>query len=260
MKGGKNRQPLGYTIIEVMIVLAVSGVMFLIAASFINGKQEHASFTEGVNQMASNIQDIIEQVTDGQYSDIGLTCTSPDLNAPMPTVSVNSSAISNQGGNHDCVFIGKLLHFYISGGTTYPENYEVFSLVAARTATGPDNATSGSVLTSQAAVPQSLEVRKMTVSGATTNNIGFVQSQGNQTNLINGSTNGSQTVKLVNTSGLSSATADPANLGTINTATSALICLSDGTQYAAIDVGDNNDSQLSANVAMYGTTVGPACS
>lgn len=55
MKGGKS--PLGYTVVEVMIVLAVSGIMFLVAANFINGKQQKTSFANGVNEMASRIQD-----------------------------------------------------------------------------------------------------------------------------------------------------------------------------------------------------------
>ena len=68
MNGGKR--PLGYTIIEVMIVLAVSGVMFIIAASFISGKQESTAFTEGANEFASQLQQTIAEVADGQYSDV----------------------------------------------------------------------------------------------------------------------------------------------------------------------------------------------
>ena len=59
MLGGRNRhskQPFGYTIVEVMIVLAVSSAMFLIAANFINGKQERTAFSQGSNEMVSQLQ------------------------------------------------------------------------------------------------------------------------------------------------------------------------------------------------------------
>ena len=82
MLGGKNKQPLGYTIIEVMIVLAVSGLMFIIAATFINGKQQRATFTAGVNEMASELQNVIEQVNDGSYADVPLNCVSAGAGFP----------------------------------------------------------------------------------------------------------------------------------------------------------------------------------
>src|SRR5579884_2456783 len=123
MKGGKNKKPAGYTIVEVMIVLAVSGMMFVIAALFIQGKQEKASFTAGINQMASQIQTTIEQVTDGQYSDITVPC-----NFTTTTTIGGSGSPVQQGNNPNCVFLGKLVHFL--GGSSV--QYEVVSVVGGR--------------------------------------------------------------------------------------------------------------------------------
>ncbi|HEX4774335.1 MAG TPA: prepilin-type N-terminal cleavage/methylation domain-containing protein [Candidatus Saccharimonadales bacterium] len=129
MLGGKNKQPLGYTIVEVMIVLAISGVMFLIAAQFIQGKQEKTSFTVGVNEMASQIQDVIEQVTNGQYSDIPLKCAGTTTNSVGAQVTFPPGAGTAQGINSSCVFLGKMFRFDVSKDNT---QYEIFSLAASR--------------------------------------------------------------------------------------------------------------------------------
>lgn len=102
MKGVK--QPLGYTIIEVMIVLAISGLMFLIAANFISGKEESTSFTEGTNEFVTDMQSVINQVTDGQYSDISFQCVSSGGTLSFPSGG-------SQGTNPACVFLGKFLYF-----------------------------------------------------------------------------------------------------------------------------------------------------
>jgi len=266
MKGGK-KTPLGYTIIEVMIVLAVSGVMFLIAANFINGKQEKTAFTQGVNEMASRIQDVIEQVTDGQYSDVLLQCSWNGPGTPT-TVSPVVSATPTQGTNSNCVFLGKLVSFT----DPTPDQYQVVSLAAGRA-----DATNGvtpslanvdpaviTSLTTTATTNQSLNVTGMSVtdsSGAkhinTYYNIGFVEGLGTGDG-VDSFQSGSQTVSLVYSSlspaGINGATTTT-NVG-LNTAQAAVICLSDGTQSAQINLGTNNN-QLNINVQRL--SPGAAC-
>jgi prepilin-type N-terminal cleavage/methylation domain-containing protein len=130
MKGGKNKSPLGYTIIEVMIVLAISGVMFLIAADFVNGKEQRTAFTDGVNTLASNIQDVIEQIGDGNYSNIPITClvkngslaiSNPALTAPTP-----------QGTNSDCVFLGKVF-FWPTPAQNPDDQYYLYTMAGSST-------------------------------------------------------------------------------------------------------------------------------
>ncbi len=282
MKGGKR--PPGYTIIEVMIVLAISGVMFLIAATFISGKQERTAFTAGVNDMASNIQDTIEQVTDGQYSDIPLTCTAGTSSYPTFSAVANSQ----QGTQYGCVFLGKFFHF-AGGATGTPGSpkYEIFSLAGNRL-TGAGNpainlsdiwpvpiASSDLSLdlTTQQVVPQNLDVIDVTITygsastSAPNYGFGFIQSQGalnNSPGLNSLYAPGAQTVGLVYDSGLTtSGMSEPSAIQAFQNpmtivapATTASVCLTDGTRYATIDVGatTGNGDQLSANVTFKGTT------
>jgi prepilin-type N-terminal cleavage/methylation domain-containing protein len=251
MKGGQR--PLGYTIVEVMIVLAISGVMFVIAATFISGKEARTAFTSGTNDFSSQMQTTISQVVNGQFSDVALGCT--------VGASLSFSTSGNQGTNAPCVFVGKFLHFSESGDAT---KYEVFSLAGARDVTtlnGPPPVTpvlgGGADLTQQQLISQSLSVNspiKVTDAAGvvhSTYGFGYVQSLGTS-NGSGGFNSGGQTVGMVYASGLGSNNADEATAaaditGTLLPAVSASVCLTDGTRYAQILVGSSND-QLTVSV------------
>ncbi len=108
MKGGKL--PLGYTIVEVLVVLAVSGVLFLLAADFITGKQSKTSFQQGSNELVSRLQAIVEEVSTGHYADIPLTCDA----FSNPSRLIFDPTVKPQGSNQDCVFLGKIIHFSVA--------------------------------------------------------------------------------------------------------------------------------------------------
>jgi prepilin-type N-terminal cleavage/methylation domain-containing protein len=251
MKGGKR--PLGYTIIELMIVLAVSGLMFAIAASFISGKQEKTSFTAGVNEMASRIQDTIEQVTDGKYSDILLNCSFSGA-----TVTINSGG-SGQGTNPTCTFLGKIMRFTPVGTSS---DYKIIPLAggllngsgSSPTLVNVHPTIISSLITPQI-IPQNLYVAKMTVNGSPSyDNFGFTQSLG----VANGTgsfQSGAQTISMVY-SPITSGQPDSTVTSNVAAAQSAILCLSDGTQNAQIIIGANNN-QLGVNV--HRLSVGVAC-
>lgn len=264
MKGGKR--PLGYTIIEVMIVLLISGVMFIIASQFISGKEQTTAFTQGVNTMASQVQNTIQEVVSGQYSDIPLNCT---FNGGNTTIVPGNNA---QGTNPECVFLGKLIRFT---GLNSP-NYEVISLAggqidptalpATTTAqqilndTDPTVICSGtSCLTTSQSIQQQLNIVGMSVTDAsgivhknTFYNIGFIQSLGTpngQGSFQSGAQPISMVYSPVTTPG---AEPDTSINGNVDYAQSATICVSDsaGTtsgQLAKIIIGSSNNQ--------YGVTV-----
>ena len=264
MKGGKT--PLGYTIVEVMIVLAISGAMFLIASSFISTKQERTAFTQGVNALTTDIQDTIQEVTDGKFSDIPIGC---NFTLGSPNVLTLNVPANSQGGNPKCIFAGKFIHFSVAGtGGPAAQRYEPFSLAGGRSATTYTDAKITPVttallggvslyeLTSAGIVPQSLDVKQVRINGSATDNfgIGFVTSLGT----ISGGKyiSGSQRVQLAATSaaitgGGSSmnrqAAAEKVKAGIV-LVNSVDICVYDGTKHAHITIGDNNN-QLAATVS-----------
>jgi hypothetical protein len=122
MSGGKNSQ--GYTIVEVMVFLIISGSMFLMAAVFVNGKQGKAEFRQGLNEINQQITQIVNDVNNGLYpwrSDIS-------CNANNPGAPVFGSGTSSQGESQGCVFLGKVIQF---GTTKYDDHgYNIYSVAA----------------------------------------------------------------------------------------------------------------------------------
>lgn len=275
MKGGKT--PLGYTIVEVMIVLAVSGVMFVIAANFINGKQAHTAFNEGANDLVSSLQNVIQDVTDGHYSDVPISCTAADPTNPGTSITplAGVAGPSVQGTNSQCVFLGKLVHFY-GPPSTRATHINIFSLAAARNITGslPQPGVAAiPTLTTQANISQGLFVAGMHVYDAAGNDhtapysIGFVQGLGDlDQSRVGVYRSGAQSVGLVYATTLNGSTAgSEGNVvgGAVQPARSAIICLSDGNRFAQLLVGgaitggnanSNNSNQLSVSLRQSGTT------
>src|SRR5947209_7153977 len=100
MKGGKTKTPRGYTIVEVMIFLAVSGFMFIIAAQFVSGKQAHAEFRQGMNDVKAQVQQTINDVANGYFpSNSDFSCNT-ESGRPQP-----DTGSTGQGQNKGCVFM-----------------------------------------------------------------------------------------------------------------------------------------------------------
>jgi prepilin-type N-terminal cleavage/methylation domain-containing protein len=259
MLGGRNKQSKqlpGYTIIEVLIVLAVSGMMFVIAINFINDKQGKAAFTQGTNELVSQIQNTIEQVTNGQFSDVPLNCSFSG-----GTTSVTSGT-RPPGTNSTCIFVGKMLRFQADATT-----YDTLSLAGGRVTTNGagtpitpslsniDPVVIGS-LTREQKVPQQLLIKSVLVtdaSGTPSNanvfNFGFAEGLGT---VSEGSfQSGAQTVAMIYSSSTTAI-----NASTLKYAKSATICLTDNKRYAQILVGStDNSSQLSVRAKVV-----PTCS
>jgi len=112
----------GFTIIEVMIVLAVTGLLFVSAAALISGKQNQTAFDQSIRQVQSQIQQVINEVTVGFYPNLGnIQC-----NGAGGTVALTKAAGTAQGANAGCVFLGKAIQFQV--GSTDPEQFKVYSI------------------------------------------------------------------------------------------------------------------------------------
>jgi len=157
MKGGlqadsqtdsKQRKYAGFTVVEVLIVLAVTGLLFVSAASLISGRQNQAAFDQGIQQVQSQLQQVINDVASGYYPNLAdFTCKNT---GGLLTITGGSTA---QGTNGDCLFIGKTLQFG-SGVATDPERFATFSLAGLRTnAAGDQNMTLAA--TSPTVIPNS---------------------------------------------------------------------------------------------------------
>ena len=268
MSTGKH--PPGYTVIEVMLVLAVSGFIFTIAATFVNGRQAKVAFTEGSNLMAAQIQDVINEVIDGEYSDTPLEC-SYSSGSTHPNIA--SSATDTQGKNAECVFLGKMFHFN-NNADSEDTRYDILSLAAGRaTPDDSDRPLTDLVesdpkvitgLTTRHLVPQNLDINKITVNDTFDSYVfGFLQGQGS---LDSGDSldNGAQGVNLYFIEGAGPALTVDQAIIRINSpvflekANKVEICLSDGERYSVVNIGVTN-GQMTATTKIWGTTKPGVC-
>lgn len=113
MNGGKNSKPhsFGYTIIEVLLFVAISGFMFVVAAIFINGKQANAEFKQSVNSANTLVNTTINDVTNGFYPPA--QNTKCDTSSGRPKLTTGGGV--EQGANLSCVFMGKVIQFGVEG-------------------------------------------------------------------------------------------------------------------------------------------------
>lgn len=115
----------GYTIIEVMIVLAVSAALFAAAITGYINQNRRTQFSESVQTFAQNLQDLINDNDTGYYSSKeNFGCTAGNIGFP----TVTSSAAS-RGTNSSCVFLGKALQL---APTDNSSAYDALTVVGRR--------------------------------------------------------------------------------------------------------------------------------
>ena len=133
-RGGLAISAQGFTIVETLIVLAVTGILFVSAALMINGKQSRTDFQVGVRNLQQRLQQIINQTASGYYPNNGdFRCTVTGLiGSPLRISSVDPTG---QGQNQDCIFAGTAVVF---GGPGSADKYGVYPLAGQRTYGGVD--------------------------------------------------------------------------------------------------------------------------
>lgn len=103
----------GYTIVEVMIFLAVTSALFLVAMVAINGRQAQTEFAQGARDFHSRIDDIINDASNGNFPTTpNLTCNVSGDSAP--NVNSDSGSPKDQGTNQDCINMGKVVQLKIN--------------------------------------------------------------------------------------------------------------------------------------------------
>jgi len=105
MKQGGKRTAAGFTIVETLIVLAVTGMLFVSAVALINGRQNRTQFTTAINNLQQQLQLIINETTSGYYrNNADFSCTK---GLPPAINNVGNS----QGTNSGCTFLGTVIYF-----------------------------------------------------------------------------------------------------------------------------------------------------
>jgi prepilin-type N-terminal cleavage/methylation domain-containing protein len=119
----------GFTILETMIVLAVSGILAVSAILLVGGRQNKVEFQTAINDLTQQIQQVINETASGYYpNNKSFNCSANPGTAPSIAAGTNG-----QGTNSGCLFVGKALRFGNAGGATLQASqYTVYPLMANR--------------------------------------------------------------------------------------------------------------------------------
>jgi hypothetical protein len=263
----------GYTIIEVLIFLAVSAVLMTFSFNLINGKQAEAEFNQKMRDTRSQIQDWLNDASTG--------LSGADSSNSHCTVSGNSPPIIDKNSlaspQPQCIYIGKAVQFTDSAMSADQSErifgYSVFGRrLSAGTGDLPVNLADSSPIaaTGQGSGDRDLtqefniaplQVKSVTANGPYTGShlIGFYNSfNTEQTTAFNGSTD--LNIFEYNFSGSTSAgntlagsavrdclklVAPCSNPATL---TSYQVCLTDGHRTARLSISSPNGTGAETNI------------
>jgi len=121
----------GYTIIEVLIVLAISTSLLFAAIAIFKGQQDETEFTQVVQDLNSKVINYANQVSAGTFPESEeYTCNG---GTPRPTLALASGKL---GGRQGCIFLGRAIQFSVDSG-----NVNVYTILGKQTDASGDPVT-----------------------------------------------------------------------------------------------------------------------
>ncbi len=101
----------GYTMTEVMIVLAVSGATFVMIALAFSGRQARVEFTRAVRDFEAQLQNIMSNVSAGHYQSEAVNCNAPLAPGDYPVIAPYNPVTDTK----TCIFLGRIVKPSITG-------------------------------------------------------------------------------------------------------------------------------------------------
>ena len=99
----------GYTIVEVMIVLAISGAMMVASVALISGKQQRTEFSTASRAVSQQLKTVINETTSGHFPNEGdYECRRNPGGGPTKLSQVTGMS---KPDNSDCILVGNVFVF-----------------------------------------------------------------------------------------------------------------------------------------------------
>jgi prepilin-type N-terminal cleavage/methylation domain-containing protein len=141
MKTGLKTQ--GFTVVEVLIVLAVTSILFVMAVLLVSGQIQKAEFSTSINEVRSQIQQVMDNAATGYYAQTTkFTC----LRGNESLVIIPPDGTQARGTHNGCVFMGRALQFGVSSDAATdgqtpknapndvpdPETFNIYNMMGAQ--------------------------------------------------------------------------------------------------------------------------------
>lgn len=253
------RQSSGYTIVEVMIFLAVTSLLFVMIAVTFAGQRGRTQFTTAARDVESRLQDLTNDVSVGFYPSSGdFTCIQ---SAGRPAIT---GTPSDQGTNVACIFLGRVVQFQAGGDAN---RYDVYSVVGLRQSGGQDvsnydeaQPATSEVLREEFRLPAAIEAASVRVNNPlrSVDSVGFFSVLGSGGTPGVGQQSGSMSVSVLPLESGGNMVSTVGGItqsyfsGSQNPVDGMTICLNSGTsnQHAILTLG-GGDRQLSTDMVIH---------
>lgn len=124
----------GFTLFEVMVVLAISSVVFFAAVTVFQGKQGKTEFSQGMHDIDSEFHSIVNDVGVSTFPDTNKKCTAKDQGSGVgQRPELSGFAVNGTGTNQDCIFLGKAVQL---DDQSNPNLINIFTVLGVRVFNG----------------------------------------------------------------------------------------------------------------------------
>jgi type II secretory pathway pseudopilin PulG len=128
--GTGGERSAGFTIVETIIVLAVSSMLATSAMLLVSGRQNKTMFQVASNNLKQQLEQIINETASGFYpNNNDFSCQGST--GGQPVINTDPVSYEQQGKNNSCIFLGKALAFGIDDPGS--KAYIVYPLIGNRT-------------------------------------------------------------------------------------------------------------------------------
>lgn len=136
MKKGQSSS--GYTIVELMVVLAVTSALLVSGLLLVSNQQAKTELKTYSDTLKGQIDQVINNVAAGYYKNTtNFQCTASPTQPSLAAAATNS-----QGTNSECIFLGKAIQFGVGSDKT---KLNVYTLAGLRLANGVGPSESDSI-------------------------------------------------------------------------------------------------------------------
>lgn len=175
MKRGLH--PKGFTIVETMIFLAVSGAILVSALTLVGGSQNKAQFNTALNDFNEQITKVINNTANGYYPSSNTKCKDDGTKL----IADGAVPAGELGVNQACVYLGRVIEF------SDDEYFDVYNIVGLRESlpgvANTDIATSNSTAfgsPERINLKNGIKIKEIKSDGSDYTALGFFTSLGNK--------------------------------------------------------------------------------
>jgi hypothetical protein len=128
-----KRGQFGYTIVEVMLFLGISGSLLAIAFTGFSSRRATTEFNQAMNDIEFKIKQTFEDAQNGLYQNLAniscdLSGVGPLGGGGYPRVSINATG-AEAGSGRECIYLGRVLVF---GGEADRNIFRTYSIIGKR--------------------------------------------------------------------------------------------------------------------------------